>query len=104
MSNIANLSSWSGFSHRNFWQVEHIIVCGHYKCGGVLASMDSVDLASPLEEWVRNIRDVYRREWPLFLKPSGVIITLTCMYLTQSTRRSSMPSPTLRRGRGGWLS
>lgn len=43
-----------------YLQVEHIIICGHYQCGGVLASMENTDLASPLEEWVRNIRDVYR--------------------------------------------
>ena len=41
-------------------QVQHIIVCGHYDCSGIKASLDKVDLASPLEEWVCNIRDVYR--------------------------------------------
>jgi carbonic anhydrase len=35
-------------------------VCGHYDCSGIKASLDKVDLASPLEEWVCNIRDVYR--------------------------------------------
>jgi len=65
--NIANLvvnndnSIQSVFQYAvEYLQVEHIIVCGHYQCGGVLASMNNNDLASPLEEWVRNIRDVYR--------------------------------------------
>lgn len=40
-------------------QVERIIVCGHYNCGGVKAAMESEDLGI-LNPWLRNIRDVYR--------------------------------------------
>jgi carbonic anhydrase len=41
-------------------EVSHIIVCGHYDCGGIRASMMTKDHVPPLENWLRNIRDVYR--------------------------------------------
>jgi len=64
--NIANMvanSDLSAMSVINYavshLKVKHIVVCGHYYCGGVKAAMQSADLGI-LNPWLRNIRDVYR--------------------------------------------
>ena len=40
-------------------KVNHVVVCGHYNCGGIKAAMQPVDMGI-LNPWLRNIRDVYR--------------------------------------------
>jgi carbonic anhydrase len=64
--NIANLVPNNDNSSQSvieyavaYLKVKHIVVCGHYFCGGVKAAMQNKDLGV-LNPWLRNIRDVYR--------------------------------------------
>ena len=41
-------------------KVKHVIVCGHYGCGGIKAAMTKHDFKQVLNMWLRNIKDVYR--------------------------------------------
>jgi len=82
LRNIANMvpnSDLSAQSVVNYavshLKVRHIVVCGHYNCGGVHAAMQPADLGL-LNPWLRNIRDVYR----LHQKELDAIPDLTARY------------------------
>jgi len=43
----------------NALKVKHVLVCGHYGCGGVKAAMENQSIGI-IDNWIRNIKDVYR--------------------------------------------
>lgn len=43
--------------------VEHVIVCGHTKCGGANASMNDNDLGEVLNAWLKPVRDLRKSKW-----------------------------------------
>lgn len=66
--NIANLFPHTDFNCLSVLQyavealgVEHVIVCGHYGCGGVAAAMENAQFGL-VDNWIRPIRDIYSQE------------------------------------------
>ncbi len=63
IANIVGNTDISALSVINYaiehLKVKHVVICGHYYCGGVRAAMESSDLAI-INPWLRGVRDVYR--------------------------------------------
>lgn len=64
--NIANLVVHTDFNLLSVLQyavevleIRHIIVCGHYGCGGVQAALTRKSLGT-IDQWIRHLKDTYR--------------------------------------------
>jgi carbonic anhydrase len=75
--NVANVVAHTDFNSLSviqfavdILQVRHVIVCGHYGCSGVLATLrgDRVGLA---DNWLRHVDDVFRKHQPLLDAQAG---------------------------------
>lgn len=69
--NVANLVVHSDLNSLSVMQfavdvlrVQHIIVCGHYGCGGVLATLQNKRIGL-VDNWLRHVKDVARKHAPL---------------------------------------
>jgi len=65
--NVANIVSHTDINCLSVLQyaidvlkIEHVIVCGHYGCGGVKAAMCSQELGL-VDNWIHSIKDIYHR-------------------------------------------
>ncbi|CAN5681692.1 carbonate dehydratase [soil metagenome] len=65
--NVANLVNHTDFNCLSVLQyavevlkVEHVMVVGHYGCGGVRAAMQNVELGL-IDNWLRHVRSIYHR-------------------------------------------
>lgn len=74
--NVANLAVHTDLNMLSVLQyavevlkVKHVVVCGHYGCGGVKAAMGNKS-AGMINNWLRHIKDVYRMHQPELLKIS----------------------------------
>lgn len=59
VQNDTNLLSVLDFAV-NILEIKHVIVCGHYNCGGITAALSNKHFGGMIDNWLSNIKDVYR--------------------------------------------
>ena len=76
--NIANLVHHNDFNLLSvlsfaveYLKVKHIIVCGHYGCGGIQAAL-STQHYGVLDEWLRQIKDTYQQNKELIIQAGSL--------------------------------
>lgn len=89
-------------------EVEHIIVCGHHGCGGVRAAMTQTDFGR-LNEWLRNIKDVYSLNYADLMKiddprlRENRLIELNVVAQLMNLVKTSIVQSAWEKRKGPWL-
>ena len=92
--------------------VEHVIVCGHYGCGGVEAALGTAVLHGPLERWlshVRSVRSAHTLELERLTEPGARrrLCELNVMAQVEAVTRMPSVHEAWRRGQAlavhGWI-
>jgi len=93
-------------------KVKHVIVCGHYGCGGVRAAMEKQSHGL-IDNWLRHVQDVerdYEDELALIAEPPARENRLCELNVTEQVRniaRTTIVQDAWRRGHGvklhGWI-
>lgn len=101
--NIANVFMHTDFNALSVLQyavdvlkVRHVIVCGHYGCGGIHASVNNKQFGL-IDNWLRNIKDVYithRRELQDILDEENCCVAASDDHTQTAATPSSTKNPT----------
>ena len=92
-------------------QVRHILVVGHYGCGGVKAALEGTDLGE-IDNWLAHIKDVWREHYDAVMALPGAeradrLAELNVIAQVQNVARTSMVQKAWAEGRPlsvhGWI-
>jgi carbonic anhydrase len=94
-------------------KVKHVIVCGHYGCGGIKAALQNHGRQGLIDNWLCHIKDVYWKHEPLFVgiedegKRSNLLCELNVIEQTANICRSTVLGDAWERGQKvavhGWI-
>ena len=89
--------------------VQHVIVCGHYGCGGVKAAMTRKSYGLVVNKWLRNVKDVWsQNEKELVALPEGEerfrrLVELNVIHQVRDLAHTSVVQQAWRRRKAPWL-
>src|SRR5678810_798061 len=70
-------------------QVEHVIVCGHYGCGGVRAAYAKSSLGL-IDNWLRHVRDVHDRHHDVVKGSGSEDAAVNLIHISEPTRQAEI--------------
>lgn len=116
--NVANLVVHTDFNLLSVMQyavdvlqVEHVIVCGHYGCGGVEAALANQQLGI-IDNWLQNIKDIHQRHGEQFAglsdrEQSDLLCELNVLEQAKNVCQTTIVQQALKRGQKlkvhGWI-